>query len=77
MPAVETIMQIVVSASAIIAAAAAVGIYHRVDHLVTTVDKHDRTLYGADDVAEWSGLVERVAAHEAELERRRDEEGDE
>lgn len=68
---VSLIAQIIVSASATVVAAAAVGIYHRVDTLVENVQKHERTLYGEPDVDAWDGLVNRVANHEDELEERR------
>lgn len=64
-------MEVVVSAAAIVVAAAAVGIYQRVDQLVEMVEKHERTLYGENGVESWSGLVERVASHEAELKQER------
>ncbi len=65
------LMEVIVSASAIVVASATVGIYHRLDQLVGMVEKHDRTLYGEEGVETWDGLVNRVAAHEDELEKSR------
>lgn len=68
------VFQVIVTASATVAAAAAVGIYRRVDTLVGNVEKHERTLYGEAENPQWDGLVERVADHEAELEEERPDE---
>lgn len=74
MVTLELVMQIVVTASATIMAAATIGIFRRIDNLVSRVEKHDRTLYGEADVDGWQGLVARVASHESELEDDREDE---
>ena len=52
---------IVTAAATTFGAAAAFGAYR-------LLKKHDRTLYGADHIEEWDGLVETVADHEQVLE---------
>lgn len=73
MALLDTIFQAILAASSTVIAAAAVGIYRRIASLADTVEKHDRTLYGEDDIEGWHGLVARVASHEAELDAARDE----
>lgn len=73
---IDSLFEIVVSASATVAAVSAVGIYRRVDQLVLMTEKHDRTLYGVDDVDGWEGLVTQVASHESQLDEYRDESED-
>jgi hypothetical protein len=70
----EFVVQIIITASATIVAVATVGIYRRMDNLVSRVEKHDRTLYGESDIDGWDGLVARVASHESELEDTREDE---
>lgn len=68
---VSLLLEVVVAASSTVIAAAAVGIYNRISSLAETVEKHDRTLYGEENIEGWQGLVERVASHEAELREKR------
>lgn len=67
------LVDLVVATSSVVVAVATVGIYRRVDQLVSMVEKHERTLYGEEGVEAWQGLVERVAQHETELDNKRAE----
>jgi hypothetical protein len=51
----------VTATSAIATAASAFGMYR-------AVKRHERALYGADNIDEWNGLVPKVSKHEEALE---------
>ena len=60
---IDPFVQYVVSAAAIVTAAATTGTFGVAASLWLGQRQHGRTLYGAEQDDEWNGLVERVAKH--------------
>jgi hypothetical protein len=63
-----SLMQIVVQAAAIVTAGATTFGAAAAFAAYRLLKKHDRTLYGADHIEEWDGLVSTVENHEQALE---------